>query len=156
MSIDYSQLDPGIRVLVWFLNDVGFTTTDSGDGVSKDPDPECVYPAPHVHIFVPVVDVYPGAGQFNYNSGVAILRVGVGVKMCEHLHQLFRDPWDISFHPNDYESPTEVPVIQLMFGYPDEGTTVSVFNIHDDMLSKGNPGKVEWIRANFQEKLTDE
>lgn len=32
---DYDQLDPGIRSVVRSLHDAGFTTTDSGDGVSK-------------------------------------------------------------------------------------------------------------------------
>lgn len=34
-SIDYSQLDPGIRDIVRQLRDAGFETTDSGDGHSK-------------------------------------------------------------------------------------------------------------------------
>lgn len=34
-DIDYDELDPGIREVVRRLNDAGFTTTDSGDGVSK-------------------------------------------------------------------------------------------------------------------------
>lgn len=33
-------LDPGIRDLVIALNDAGFRTTDSGDGVSKAEDIE--------------------------------------------------------------------------------------------------------------------
>lgn len=33
--VPYSHLDPGIRKLVRLLNDLGFETTDSGDGVSK-------------------------------------------------------------------------------------------------------------------------
>jgi len=137
MTVDYSKLDPGIRVLVWFLQGEGFKTTDSGDGVSKEPDPECVYPAPHVHLHVPQV---PGAGGDNYDSGQAILRVGVGVKMCERLHDLFwDDPWFISFDPASYNTPMIVPVIQLMYGFPDQATTVSVFNIDDAMLAHGNP-----------------
>jgi hypothetical protein len=35
MSIDYEQIDPGVRKLVRWLNELGFETTDSGDGYSK-------------------------------------------------------------------------------------------------------------------------
>jgi hypothetical protein len=34
----YDTLDPGIRDTVKLLNDAGFVTTDSGDGVSKPAD----------------------------------------------------------------------------------------------------------------------
>lgn len=34
-DINYDELDPGIREVVRRLNNAGFTTTDSGDGVSK-------------------------------------------------------------------------------------------------------------------------
>lgn len=36
--IDYSKLDPGIRADVRKLIEAGYTTTDSGDGVSKNFD----------------------------------------------------------------------------------------------------------------------
>lgn len=35
MSLDYESLNPGIRRLVSWLNYNGFTTTDSGDGVTN-------------------------------------------------------------------------------------------------------------------------
>ena len=34
-DIDYGELDPGIRETVRRLNEEGFETCDSGDGVSK-------------------------------------------------------------------------------------------------------------------------
>jgi hypothetical protein len=34
-DIDFNDLDPGIRETVRWLNDKGFLTVDSGDGVSK-------------------------------------------------------------------------------------------------------------------------
>lgn len=34
-TIDYNDLDPGIRQTVHFLREQGFETSDSGDGVSK-------------------------------------------------------------------------------------------------------------------------
>lgn len=56
MSVDYDHLDPGIRDVVRLLNDAGFKTTDSGDGVSKpkpwyEPDERGIteaLPFPHV------------------------------------------------------------------------------------------------------------
>jgi hypothetical protein len=36
--MDYDALDPGIRATVHLLREHGFTTTDSGDGVSKPAD----------------------------------------------------------------------------------------------------------------------
>jgi hypothetical protein len=47
--IDYSEIDPGVRRLVRWLNELGFETTDSGDGVSK-PDMECALAVPNVAI----------------------------------------------------------------------------------------------------------
>ena len=38
-DIDYNDLDPGIREVVWWLRSHGFHTTDSGDGVSKWANP---------------------------------------------------------------------------------------------------------------------
>lgn len=49
--INYDQLDPGIRQVVRQLNDLGFVTTDSGDGVSKT-DMEGAMDVPNVAIKV--------------------------------------------------------------------------------------------------------
>lgn len=46
--VNYAELDPGIRDRVRILNEHGFETTDSGDGVSKRPDPGEVLRFPHV------------------------------------------------------------------------------------------------------------
>lgn len=48
---NYDELDPGIREVVRALNDAGFDTSDSGDGVSKPADwyeSGCAIPFPHV------------------------------------------------------------------------------------------------------------
>lgn len=45
--MNYDALDPGIRDVVRRLNDAGFTTTDSGDGVSKQ-GMECAIDVPNV------------------------------------------------------------------------------------------------------------
>jgi hypothetical protein len=45
-DVDYGELDEGIRELVRLLREVGFDTTDSGDG--KKTDMECAMPCPNV------------------------------------------------------------------------------------------------------------
>jgi hypothetical protein len=52
MSINYNELDPGIRKVVRLLNDNGYTTTDSGDGYSKKgtDQEECMLEIPNVVI----------------------------------------------------------------------------------------------------------
>lgn len=40
MSVDYGDIDPGIRGVAKALNEAGFETTDSGDGRSKFLDPK--------------------------------------------------------------------------------------------------------------------
>ncbi len=46
-DINYKDLDPGIREVVKYLHELGYDTTDSGDGVSK-PDMACAIDQPHV------------------------------------------------------------------------------------------------------------
>lgn len=46
--IDYDALDPGIRDVVRAINEWGWETCDSGDGVSKPADYECALRFPHV------------------------------------------------------------------------------------------------------------
>lgn len=60
-EVPYDELDPGIAATVRWLNEAGFVTVDSGDGVTKlaagAPEPCChVNPVPHVHIKVPVTE----------------------------------------------------------------------------------------------------
>ena len=50
-KINYNNLDPGIREFVRELNDAGFVTTDSGDGVSK---PEFARVLHERHVFIVV------------------------------------------------------------------------------------------------------
>lgn len=52
--LDPDKLDPGIRRTVLWLNDRGFRTTDSGDGVTKNQDDHypCALPVPHVFMYV--------------------------------------------------------------------------------------------------------
>lgn len=49
--LDYEQMNPGIRDVVIFLRDNGFTTCDSGDGATRDHD--CDLPLPYVHMQIP-------------------------------------------------------------------------------------------------------
>lgn len=46
-AINYDELDPGIRDVVRAINEWGWTTCDSGDGVSK-PDFARTFDCPHV------------------------------------------------------------------------------------------------------------
>ena len=46
-KLNYSALDPGIRETVRWLNDLGYNTSDSGDGVTK-PAVGRVFDFPHV------------------------------------------------------------------------------------------------------------
>lgn len=63
IQFDYSILDPGIRELVKVLHELGYHTTDSGDGVSKPTaDPTLIMyddylPYPHVNIRSPTPEV---------------------------------------------------------------------------------------------------
>jgi len=54
--VNYDELDPGIRKTVRWLNELGFETTDSGDGITKLeagwPEDELIA-CPHVVIKVP-------------------------------------------------------------------------------------------------------
>lgn len=52
---DYSELDPGVRRVVQWLNDRNFETTDSGDGVTKlaagwTEEEDGIIDVPHVFI----------------------------------------------------------------------------------------------------------
>ena len=49
MDLDLAEIDPGVRRLVALLNERGFNTTDSGDGVSKDPEARWIE---HPHVFI--------------------------------------------------------------------------------------------------------
>jgi len=62
MDVPYSELDPGIRNTVRWLNDNDFSTHDSGDGVSKfvgDDPMDCALPFPHVVMLVSAAELIP-------------------------------------------------------------------------------------------------
>lgn len=48
-DLDYAKLDPGIREAVRWLRELGFNTTDSGDGRSKPEEARSIE-GPHVVI----------------------------------------------------------------------------------------------------------
>ena len=52
--MNYDQLDPGIRETVRLLQNAGFDTTDSGDGVTKSHVDGCTMPFAHVAAVVTV------------------------------------------------------------------------------------------------------
>lgn len=59
-EINYEELDPGIREIVRRLRELGWDTTDSGDGASK-PDMECAMPFANVAIATSVKGMTLGA-----------------------------------------------------------------------------------------------
>lgn len=102
-AFNYKNLDPGIRRFVKWLNDRGYQTTDSGDGVTKG---EFGEPEPHVYMVVSAdnlvcwahmlrkdlnaLGVTDGQVQATYNpdDGVAMLSIhGVNDSM------LPEEPW---------------------------------------------------------------
>ena len=52
-EVDYDELSPGIRDLVRELNDLGYETTDSGDGTNYQEGMECALPYRHVIGIIP-------------------------------------------------------------------------------------------------------
>lgn len=65
MTIDaetLQEIDPGVRRLVAFLNEHGFETTDSGDGVSKPADRREL-DFPHVFMSTRPVDLIDEASR---------------------------------------------------------------------------------------------
>jgi len=52
VTIDYDEIDPGIRDVVRRLREAGYNTTDSGDGVTKFAEGgeamDCALPYAHV------------------------------------------------------------------------------------------------------------
>lgn len=111
-ALNYDELDPGIREVVRFLNEAGFTTTDSGDGVTKPPDEDCVIPVPNVHIPVPAT--------------VAVAESHKVMQLLEGCGVMF-DPT----HPDDPE-----PSIQLTYSPTDETAIVSVYGLNDSLLEE--------------------
>ena len=98
MNIDYDQINPGVRRLVKWLNDEGFETTSSGDGVTNvgAEGMEHLWQVPNVWFSDPVPDpdfehdgrAWRGSGEAT-RLRVALEGVGVslnraGVSISEH------------------------------------------------------------------------
>lgn len=109
---NYDELDPGIREVVRFLNEAGFTTTDSGDGVSKtDPD-GCHLDIANVHLIVSTAEAVAESHK------VSDLFEGCGVM----------------FSPAHPDAPE--PSIQLTYNPHDGVAIVSVYGLDDSLLAK--------------------
>lgn len=80
---DYESLDPGIRKVVRLLHEWGFSTTDSGDGVSKlspdAPAADDVIPWPHVFIETTPANLVKDAVRLY----AKLLEHGVNIGPCE-------------------------------------------------------------------------
>jgi len=130
-TMDYTQLDPGIRKLVKLLRENGFETTDSGDGKTKG---DLGLDYPHVHI--KVVDD-PKDGRFGdllraklRHRPEALLAV-IGTVECERLAKLLAIR-GVSFD-RPGEGPWGVPEIQMTYGYPDRMVFISLLNVDDSL-----------------------
>lgn len=55
--INYNEIDPGVRRLVRWLNDRGYRTTDSGDGVTKVGTMDCALRVANVAILATCFDL---------------------------------------------------------------------------------------------------
>lgn len=85
MSDDFNpdDLDPGIRRLVTWLQDLGFQTTDSGDGTTKFAQgwtEECAMPFPHVAMVCSPYDMLTEADDLRSyleSAGVVLTPEGV-------------------------------------------------------------------------------
>ena len=134
---DYDELDLGIRKVVRLLWANRFETTDSGDGKSKGaPDGECVVGYPHVHMFVPVPDVDRDSMMSRPQD---IVRACLAVTECHRLYAIMRS-CGVSFNPKHYDSPLSVPLVQVMYGYPDGTFTLSLVNVDDALLARSVMG----------------
>lgn len=93
MTLNYEEMDPGIRDVVKALNEAGFETTDSGDG-SKAATDEDAFAFPHV------------AGAFRSGSHVHAIALEAAVdRIVEIIHDNDGRDWkcDASFGSDDHE-----------------------------------------------------
>lgn len=121
-------LDPGIRSVVMLLRSRGFETCDSGDGVSKAPDGDCVIEHPHVFM-----RCEPGEAMGNAAALAAMLRF-IGVDLVP-----FKPPGE-AYAP--HEAVLEVNVVW--------GSDVALIGLHrlsDADLQAARVRKMEALRA---------
>ena len=92
-EVPYHALDPGIVGVVRRLNEFGYETTDSGDGVSK-PDVGRVFDFPHVAVRPPWSGPTP-----SYGSGAALDDRWVETRpmadFAEQLKRVLGDGWEV-------------------------------------------------------------
>lgn len=79
------ELDPGIRDIVLILNNLGYKTSDSGDG-SKYPEMACALPYRNVVVQLPVDHTYEQMG-----------------KATDDIQKLLGDGWEVylTYSPNE-------------------------------------------------------
>jgi hypothetical protein len=117
-DFNYHQLDPGVRRLVRWLRNLGFVTTDSGDGYTKlmensnDPD---VLEYPHVFMIVACEQMYQEAARLV----AALHTLGIEIKQwdgCEIIPMVWAE-WDAGdqtaviglIHVDDTMLPAVIP-----------------------------------------------
>jgi len=109
-SINYNELDPGIRETVRLLRTHGFKTTDSGDGVSKVDG----LSFPHVAMLV---------------------TEGEMVREAKRLLKLLRQR-GLSFEPHNSG---DFPTIEVSYNPVDGHCVLFLASINDKLLGLGKP-----------------
>jgi hypothetical protein len=83
-ELNYEELDPGIRDTVRLLNEAGFETCDSGDGVSKLPED------------------YESGDALAFAHVVALVPPGELIPEAHRMVQVLGDHWAVeaSYYPD--------------------------------------------------------
>lgn len=97
-SIDYALIDPGVRNLVRWLNEKGYATTDSGDGVTKPADgDEGAETHPHVYIQTSRAQLLDTADRLKSDlASVGVHVDQMGPDMSSPSIQATYDPGNVS------------------------------------------------------------
>ena len=121
-------LDAGIRGVVMLLRSRGFETCDSGDGVSKAPDGDCVIEHPHVFMQFKPDKVWNGA------EVLALMMAFAGVDLVP-----FKPPGE-AYAP--HEAVLEVNVV-----WGSDVALIGLHHLNDADLHAARVRKMEALRA---------
>jgi len=93
-EINYDELDPGIRDIVRILNNLGYQTTDSGDG-SKYPEMGCAMPYRNVALVIEAGELIHESLPHNHLIGL--------FEQCGDIKKTLGDSWQVylNWSPGD-------------------------------------------------------
>jgi len=103
-------LCPGIRRIVLWLRDLGYDTTDSGDGVSNE-EMECAMDIPNVHMACTPQNLLERADELHQQLALRGITTG-------------DDPWAGA-------------CIQATYNPADKGAYISLFSVDDKLMFGG-------------------